>query len=519
MSMVAAFYSNKSILITGATGFLGKVLMEKLFRTSPQLKVIYILIRPKAGQTLQERVFQILNSKLFEKVKEICPNVHEKIRPISADLNQSDLAISKEDMQELLSGTNIVFHCAATVRFDAHLREAVQLNVIATQKLLLMASQMSKLEAFIHISTAFSNCNLKRIDEVIYPCPVEPRKIIDSMEWLDDAIIDEITPKLIGDRPNTYTYTKALGEMVIHQESGNLNVAIIRPSIVGASWQEPFPGWIDNINGPSGLIIASGKGFLRSLRATPMAIADVIPVDTVVNLTIAVGWYTAVHRPKSTLIYHSTSGNLNPCLWHDMGLKVLAAFEKIPFERAFRRPYVDFTTNNFTTQYWNAVSHWAPAIIYDFYLRLTGRKPRMLKLMNRLLRTISMLEYFINHSWEWSTNNTEMLLSELSPEDQRVILLPLCRPSHANHWLEYIENYVLGIKKYLLKEDLAGIPKAKEHLRRLRNIHYLFNTALFLIVWRLLIARSQTARNVWFLIMSFCYKFLSYFRASSALKV
>lgn len=59
--------------------------------------------------------------------------------------------------------------------------------------------------------------------------------------WLDDAIIDEITPKLIGDRPNTYTYTKALGEMVVQQESGNLNIAIIRPSIVGATWQEPFP--------------------------------------------------------------------------------------------------------------------------------------------------------------------------------------------------------------------------------------------------------------------------------------
>lgn len=62
--MIAAFYSNKSVLITGATGFLGKVLMEKLFRTSPHLKVIYILVRPKSGQTLQERVFQILNSKV-----------------------------------------------------------------------------------------------------------------------------------------------------------------------------------------------------------------------------------------------------------------------------------------------------------------------------------------------------------------------------------------------------------------------------------------------------------------------
>ncbi|XP_037701158.1 fatty acyl-CoA reductase 2 isoform X2 [Choloepus didactylus] len=424
MSMIAAFYGGKSILITGATGFMGKVLMEKLFRTSPNLKVIYILVRSKANQTPQQRVFQILNSKLFEKVKEVCPDVHKKIRPIYADLNQNDLAICKEDMQELLSCTNIVFHCAATVRFDDSLRHAVQLNVTATQQLLLMASQMPKLEAFIHISTAFSNCNLKHIDEVIYPCPVEPKKIIDSMEWLDDAIIDEITPKLIGNRPNTYTYTKALGEMVVQQQSRNLNIAIIRPSIVGATWQEPFPGWVDNLNGPNGIIIATGKGFLRCMKATPMAVADVIPVDTVVNLTLAVGWYTAVHRPKSTLVYHCTSGNLNPCNWGKMGFQMLAAIEKIPFEGAFRRPNAEFTSNSITTQYWNAVTHRAPAIIYDFYLRLTGRKPRMTKHMNRLLKTISMLEYFINGSWEWSTYNTEMLMSELSPEDQRLHFLP-----------------------------------------------------------------------------------------------
>lgn len=514
MSMIAAYYSGKSILITGATGFMGKVLMEKLLRTSPDLKVIYILMRAKAGQTLQQRVFQMLSSKLFEKVKEICPNVHEKIRPIYGDLNQSDLAISKEDMQELLSCTNVVFHCAATVRFDDPLRHAVQLNVTATQQLLLMASQMQKLEVFVHISTAFSNCNLKHIDEVVYPCQVEPKKLIDSMQWLDDAIIDEITPKLIGDRPNTYTYTKALGEVVVQQESENLNIAIVRPSIVGATWQEPFPGWVDNLNGPSGLIIAAGKGLLRSIKATPMAVADLIPVDTVVNLTLAVGWYTAVHRPKSTLVYHCTSGNFNPCNWGKMGLQVMATFEKIPYEKPFRRPKADFTTNSITTLYWNAVNHWAPAIIYDFYLQLTGRKPKFTKLMNRLLKTLSMLEYFINHSWEWSTSNTDMLMLELSPEDQRVFNFDI----RQLNWLDYIENYVLGIKKYLLKEDLSDIPKARQQLKTLRNIRYFFNTVLFLITWRLLIARSQMARNVWLFIVSFCYKFLSYFRASSTLK-
>ena len=61
-------------------------------------------------------------------------------------------------------------------------RHALQLNVIATQQLLGLAQQMHHLEAFIHISTAYANCNRKHIDEVIYPPPVEPKKLIESLE-------------------------------------------------------------------------------------------------------------------------------------------------------------------------------------------------------------------------------------------------------------------------------------------------------------------------------------------------
>lgn len=38
------------------------------------------------------------------------------------------------------------------------------------------------------------------------------------------------------------------------------------------------------------------------------------------------------------------------------------------------------------------------------------------------------------------------------------------------NWLEYIENYVLGLKQYLLIEDMSGIPKAKEHLKKVNTI-------------------------------------------------
>lgn len=53
---------------------------------------------------------------------------------------------------------------------------------MATQQLLGLAKRMRHLQAFIHISTAYANCNRKHIDEVIYPPPVEPRKLIESLE-------------------------------------------------------------------------------------------------------------------------------------------------------------------------------------------------------------------------------------------------------------------------------------------------------------------------------------------------
>ncbi|KAL4663965.1 hypothetical protein H8959_012909 [Pygathrix nigripes] len=68
-------------------------------------------------------------------------------------------------------------------------------------------------------------------------CPTAQSKV----DKADNTVIDEITPKRIGDWPNTYTYTKALGEMVVQQESRSLTIAIRRPSIVGATCHKPFP--------------------------------------------------------------------------------------------------------------------------------------------------------------------------------------------------------------------------------------------------------------------------------------
>ncbi|KAI4802945.1 hypothetical protein KUCAC02_006512 [Chaenocephalus aceratus] len=554
MASIPEYYAGKNVLITGATGFMGKVLVEKLLRACPEVRALYLLVRPKAGQSMEQRVSDMMTCKqlllyfdadglkldtspvgmgvqgfsvcrvsggeacvrhelLFDRVREVNPDFHLKIIPISSELTQPGLAISPEDVERLSACINVVFHCAATIRFDEPLKHALQLNVIATQQLLSLAKQMQHLEAFVHISTAYANCNRKHIDEVIYPPPVEPKKLIDSLEWMDDSIVRDITPRLIGDRPNTYTYTKALAECVVQQEQDKLNIAIIRPSIVGASWQEPVPGWIDNFNGPSGVFIAAGKGILRTMRANNDAVADLVPVDMVINLTLAAGWYTAVHRPKSALVYNCTTGGINPFHWGQIEHHVMLSFKRNPLEQAFRRPNANITSNYLMNQYWILVSHKFPALIYDFVLRLSGQKPQMMRIFNRLHKAIGLLEYFSSQDWEWNSENMSMLMSQLTPEDRRTFNFDV----RQLNWPEYIENYCIGTKKYVLNEDMSDIPAARQHLRKLRNIRYTFNTLLVVFIWRVFIARSQMARNIWYFVVSLCFKFLSYFRASSTI--
>ncbi|XP_016367001.1 fatty acyl-CoA reductase 1 isoform X1 [Sinocyclocheilus rhinocerous] len=402
MVTIPEYYEGKNFLITGATGFMGKVLLEKLLRSCPGVKAAYVLVRPKAGQAPTARIADMINCKLFDRLREEQPDFTEKIVAVNSDLTQPDLDLSIEDQETLMGCINIVFHCAATIRFNEPLKDAMQLNVLATQKMLNLAHRMKYLDVFIHVSTAYAHCDRELIEEVVYPPPVDYRKLIDTLEWMDDKLVSLMTPKLLGERPNTYTYTKALAEHLIQQECGNLNVAIVRPSIVGASWKEPFPGWIDNFNGPSGIFIAAGKGILRTMRASNNAVADLVPVDVVINTTLAAAWYSGSQRharPRSMLVYNCTTGGINPFHWGEVEYHVISTFKRNPLEQAFRRPNVNLTTNHLINQYWIAVSHKAPAFLYDLFLRMSGREPRMMKTITRLHKAMMVLEYFTSHSW------------------------------------------------------------------------------------------------------------------------
>ena len=61
---IPEYYTDKNIFITGATGFIGKVLIEKILRSCPNVGNLYILVRPKKAQDCYQRIQELTQSSV-----------------------------------------------------------------------------------------------------------------------------------------------------------------------------------------------------------------------------------------------------------------------------------------------------------------------------------------------------------------------------------------------------------------------------------------------------------------------
>lgn len=73
----------------------------------------------------------------------------DKCTVIGGDATLPDLGISANDRQLLIDNVSIVYHCAATIRFDETLKKAVLLNTRGTKLMLELAEQFKHLDVSI----------------------------------------------------------------------------------------------------------------------------------------------------------------------------------------------------------------------------------------------------------------------------------------------------------------------------------------------------------------------------------
>ncbi|XP_037814873.1 putative fatty acyl-CoA reductase CG5065 [Lucilia sericata] len=491
---IPQFYAGRSVFITGGTGFMGKVLVEKLLRSCPDIKNIYLLIRPKRGQGVSARLDELLDAPLFEKLRREKPKDLSKVIPISGDITSEELGISESDQAILCRNVSIVFHSAATVKFDEKLKLSVTINMLGTKRLVELCHRMMSLDALIHVSTAYCNCDRTEVSEVIYAPPYNPDDIISLVNWLPEDTLDTLTPSLIGKRPNTYTFTKALAEHMLLKEAGNLPVAIVRPSIVTASLNEPFAGWIDNFNGPTGLLSAMAKGLFRTIVCEKNCIADVVPVDIVINLMITAAWRTASHKTNDNLlIYNCCTGQRHPITWGKFVNYAIDHVRKHPLEGCVWYPGGVLRRNVTINAVQGFILHYIPAYILDIIARFAGKKPFVVKVQNKIAKAVDCLQYFATHQWQFKDDNVYALLQTLSPKDRETFVFDVT----TINWEKYMERYVLGFRQFLFKQKPQSLPGSRKRLLRLYYINQLTKLLMVVFTWRFLMSRSKRLNALW----------------------
>ncbi|XP_034479219.1 putative fatty acyl-CoA reductase CG5065 [Drosophila innubila] len=490
---IGQFYAGRSVFITGGTGFMGKVLVEKLLRSCPDIRNIYLLIRPKRGQEVSARLTELLNAPLFESLRREKPKELSKVIPISGDITSEELGISESDQSLLCRNVSIVFHSAATVKFDEKLKLSVTINMLGTKRLVELCHRMMSLDALIHVSTAYCNCDRTDVSEVIYAPPYNPDDIISLINWLPEDILDQLTPRLIGKRPNTYTFTKALAEHMLLKEAGNLPVAIVRPSIVTASLNEPFAGWVDNFNGPTGLVSALAKGMFRTMMCEKNYVADMVPVDIVINLMIAAAWRTATRKSNNLLIYNCCTGQRNPIIWSEFVKFAMTSVRKHPLEGCLWYPTGDLRMNRPMNTLNCLLKHFLPAYILDGVARIMGKKPFVVNVQNKIAKAVECLEYFATRQWRFKDDNVHGLLHTLSPKDREIFIFDV----RNINWDKYVERYVLGFREFLFKQRPESLPASRKRMVRLYYLHQLVKVVAVLLTWRFLMSRSKRLNDMW----------------------
>ena len=167
--MIREFYQDRTVLLTGGTGFYGQGLTAKILRYLPGVRRLYLVLRPgrgPGGATLpvEERLDELFKLVVFERFRQEEPaafaEARQKVRALACDMQQPGLGLDEASRDELLAEVDLIIGNAASVTFDEPLDSAIQFNTLAPQELLRLAREGRKNPVLVHVSTAYVNGRL-----------------------------------------------------------------------------------------------------------------------------------------------------------------------------------------------------------------------------------------------------------------------------------------------------------------------------------------------------------------------
>ncbi|KAI5666651.1 hypothetical protein M9H77_16504 [Catharanthus roseus] len=358
---VLEFLENRSILITGATGFLAKIFTEKILRVQPNVKKLYLLLRAADSKSALQRFnTEIMGKELFKVVKEkygtnLNSVISEKVTVVAGDITCDNLGVKDSSLlEEMWREVDVVVNLAATTNFDERYDVSLGINTMGAKNVLNFAKKCPKLKVLLHVSTAYV-CGER--EGLILETPYEMGDTLNGTSGLDiDAekkLMEETLKELRADNiseeaitlamkdlgiqrakkygwPNTYVFTKTMGEMLLGEMKENIPLVILRPTIITSTFKEPFPGWVEGIRTIDSLAVGYAKGRITCFLGDPKTVVDLIPADMVVN-SMMVAMAAHANQNGEQIIYQVGSSVSNPIRFSLLQDFALRYFTKHPW--------------------------------------------------------------------------------------------------------------------------------------------------------------------------------------------
>ncbi|KAJ1288990.1 hypothetical protein BS78_02G131400 [Paspalum vaginatum] len=498
---IPGYFKNKGILITGSTGFLGKILVEKILRVQPDVKRIYLPVRAPDAASAKKRVeTEVIGTELFGAVRETHGKgfrsfIEEKVVALAGDIVYENLGVEGPQLSQMTREINVIVNGAATTNFYERYDVALDVNVMGVKHVCQLAKQCPNLEVVLHVSTAYV---VGEAQGVVAERAFKPGETLrqDVQQQLDIdgelRLARDHQRQVAGDDaeqknerkamkelglararefgwPNTYVFTKALGEMMLVQQQlvGGVPVVIVRPSIITSIHKEPLPGWIEGTRTIDAILIGYAKQNLSCFLADLDLTMDVIPGDMVVNAMMAAA---AAHASSpapapacattttTATVYHATSSLRNPAPYAVLYRTGISYFRAHPRVGKDGRP-----VRTRRVQFFGTVAAFTAYMVLRYRLPL-----EMLRLLSLLccglvfsrlyadldrkyrfvMRLVDLYGPFALFKGVFDDGNMERLRRGMAPGDA----VKFNFDPRSIDWDEYFYNvHIPGVMKYVLK--------------------------------------------------------------------
>lgn len=334
------------ILLTGANGFLGKVLLALLVDRYPQLKHLHVLLRPGNGLSAAERFWDnTLTSPPLEPIVARIgkSSLMSRITVWPGDISMPRCGLSGEAVDRLAGPVGLIINCAGKVDFLPPVDDSFRSNVDGVENVVALARQLGA--KLLHVSTSYvcgeadglveetepiagfypqrrgpddrafdhtqESRHVREVVRQIYdsmPPKAQPGNSHRSREFVQRLIAVGRQRAASWGWANTYTYTKSIGEQIIASAEG-LNWSIVRPAIVESAWSFPFPGWIEGGRTSAPLVLMALDG-LKDWPVREDAPLEVVPVDMAASAIIIVA--ALLLQGLQEPVYQLGSADINP---------------------------------------------------------------------------------------------------------------------------------------------------------------------------------------------------------------